>query len=68
MSFAQQPSMTATTQIPYSNLTTIPIHVTVNTDPLQQMKDFVKSFNGNPTDDVTKWLDSIIHYFDIAQI
>ncbi|CAF4972289.1 unnamed protein product, partial [Rotaria socialis] len=32
------------------------------------MKDFVKSFNGNPTDDVTKWLDSIIHYFDIAQI
>ncbi|CAF2143978.1 unnamed protein product [Rotaria magnacalcarata] len=67
-SFAQQPSMTATTQIPYSNLTTIPIHVIVNTDPLQQMKDFVKSFNGNPTDDVTKWLDSIIHYFDIAQI
>ncbi|CAF5152331.1 unnamed protein product, partial [Rotaria socialis] len=47
--------MTATTQIPYSNLTTIPIHVIVNTDPLQQMKDFVKSFNGNPTDDVTKW-------------
>ncbi|CAF3858938.1 unnamed protein product [Rotaria magnacalcarata] len=26
------------------------------------------SFNGNPTDDVTKWLDSIIHYFDIVQI
>ncbi|CAF4947433.1 unnamed protein product [Rotaria sp. Silwood1] len=32
------------------------------------MKDFVKPFNGNPNDDVIKWLKSIVHYFDIAQI
>ncbi|CAF3262391.1 unnamed protein product [Rotaria sp. Silwood2] len=32
------------------------------------MKDFVKPFNGNPNDDIIKWLESIVHYFGIAQI
>ncbi|CAF3133923.1 unnamed protein product [Rotaria socialis] len=43
-----------TTQLPYSNVTTTPIHIIINTDPLQQMKDFVKPFNGNPSDDIIK--------------
>ncbi|CAF2847699.1 unnamed protein product [Rotaria sp. Silwood2] len=63
----QQPTTTIT-QLPYSNVNTTPIHIIVNTDPLQQMKDFVKPFNGNPNDEVIKWLESIVHYFDIAQI
>ncbi|CAF0917660.1 unnamed protein product [Rotaria sordida] len=66
-SVVQQPT-TTTAQLPYSNMTMAPIHVIINTDPLQQMKDFVKPFNGNPNDDVTKWIESIVHYFDIAQI
>ena len=63
----QQP-MSTITQLPYSNVNTTPIHIIVNTDPLQQMKDFVKPFNGNPNDDIIQWLESIVHYFDIAQI
>lgn len=41
--------------------------VIVNTDPLQQMKDFVKVFHGNSDEDVYKWLESIVHYFNVAQ-
>jgi hypothetical protein len=66
-SFIHQPKTTMT-QAPHSTVSTTPIHIIVNTDPLQQMKDFVKPFNGNPNDDVMKWIESIIHYFDIAQV
>jgi len=64
--FLHQPTTTVT-QLPNSTSTT-PIHIIINTDPLQQMKDFVKPFNGNSTDDVTKWIESIVHYFDVAQV
>ncbi|CAF3808284.1 unnamed protein product [Rotaria sp. Silwood1] len=49
----QRPTTTIT-QLPYSNVNMTPIHIIVNTDPLQQMKDFVKPFNGNPNNDVIK--------------
>ena len=64
--FVHQPT-TAMAQLPHSTVSTTPIHIIINTDPLQQMKDFVKPFNGNLNDDVTKWIESIVHYFDIAQ-
>ncbi|CAF4129648.1 unnamed protein product [Rotaria magnacalcarata] len=63
-SFAQQPSMKATTHMPYSNLTTRPIHVIVNTDPLQQMKD-IQQF-----DQRKQQLNEpvIKYYYDIADL
>jgi hypothetical protein len=45
-----------------------PIQYVLNIDPLQQMKDFVKPFLGNPEDDATKWLDSIVHFIDIIRL
>jgi hypothetical protein len=45
-----------------------PLHFVINTDPLQQMKDFVKPFHGTDNDDVIKWIESIVHYFDIARL
>ncbi|CAF4467673.1 unnamed protein product [Rotaria socialis] len=48
-----------------------PLHLLTPTTTFDQIyiKDFVEPFNGNhSTDDITKCLDSIIHYFDIAQI
>ncbi|CAF4225300.1 unnamed protein product [Rotaria sordida] len=48
---------------------TIPsIQYVINIDPLQQMKDFVKPFFGNPEDDAFKWLASIAHFFDIVRL
>ncbi|CAF2814540.1 unnamed protein product [Rotaria sp. Silwood2] len=48
---------------------TIPsIQYVINIDPLQQMKDFVKPFFGNPEDDASKWLASIAHFFDIIRL
>lgn len=57
--------------IDYNQPLTIPSTTTqfiINTDPLQHMKDFVKPFYGNPDDDTGKWIESIIHYFDIARL
>jgi len=45
-----------------------PMQYVVNIDPLQQMKDFVKPFFGNPEDDVSKWLAIINHFFDIIRL
>lgn len=45
-----------------------PIQYVINIDPLQQMKDFVKPFHGNPDDDATKWRDNIVHFFDIVRL
>lgn len=44
------------------------IQYVLNIDPLQQMKDFVKPFFGNPENDATKWLDSIVHFIDIIRL
>jgi hypothetical protein len=44
------------------------IQYVINIDPLQQMKDFVKPFFGNPEDDASKWLASINHFFDIIRL
>jgi predicted nucleic acid-binding OB-fold protein len=49
-------------------VTATPTHIVINTDPLQQMKDFVKPFYGNSNDDVVKWVESIVHYFDVARV
>jgi acylphosphatase len=60
------PQLTST--VSHSNLSTTSIHVVINTDPFQQMKDFVKPFNGSPNVDVMNRTESIIHCFDITQI
>lgn len=44
------------------------IQYVVNIDPLQQMKDFVKPFYGNSEEDASKWVDSIVHFFDIIRL
>ena len=44
------------------------MQVIVNTDPLQQMKEFVKPFNGKPDENVYKWLESIVHYFEVVKL
>ena len=49
-----------------SNITSI--QYVVNIDPLQQMKDFVKPFYGNSEEDASKWIDSIVHFFDIIRL
>ena len=36
-----------------------------NVDPLQQMKDYMKSSSGNAKDDVIRRIDSRTHFFDI---
>lgn len=46
----------------------MPMHVVVNSDPLQQMKEFVKPFHGRDQDDVHKWLESITHYFSVTRL
>lgn len=50
------------------NIPSTPAHFIISTDPLQQMKDFVRPFYGNPEDDIGKWIESITHYFDIARL
>jgi hypothetical protein len=60
---------TTTTQLsPNISSSTIPVHFVINADPLQQMKDFVKPFLGNRNDDVNKWIENIVHYFDIVRL
>lgn len=44
------------------------MQVVMSTDPLQQMKDFVKPFYGNREEDVYKWIESITHYFNVARL
>lgn len=61
----QQQQHTLTTTIS-PNMT--PVQVMVTTDPLQQMKDFVKPFHGHMEEDVHKWIESIVHYFNIAKL
>ena len=56
-------------EVPIINdMKTTTMQVVVNTDPLQQMKDFVKSFHGNSEEDVYKWIESIVHYFNVAKL
>ena len=55
-------------EISTTDSNTTKVQVIVNTDPLQQMKDFVKPFYGNPDEDVYKWLESIVHYFNVARL
>jgi len=54
--------------VDHNSITATPMHIVINTDPLQQMKDFVKPFFGNSNDDVIKWIESIVHYFAIARV
>lgn len=49
-------------------VTTTTTKVVVGTDPLQQMKDFVRPFHGESNEDVHMWIESIVHYFDVAQL
>ena len=44
------------------------IQYVINLDPLRQMKEFVKPFNGNSDDDPVKWIDSINHFFDVVRL
>ena len=45
-----------------------PLHFVINVDPLQQMKDFVKPFSGSTNENVTKWIESVIHFFDVLRL
>lgn len=44
------------------------IQYIINIDPLQQMKDLVKPFYGNPEEDAMKWIDDINHFFDVIRL
>ena len=63
--FSQHPVTTTFQQPSFTSPFTPPIQVVVKPDPLQQIKDFIKSFAGNDNEDVRKWVESISHVFDI---
>ncbi|CAF1605405.1 unnamed protein product [Didymodactylos carnosus] len=67
-SFDRNPLSTIPPLSSCTSIATTPMHFIINTDPLQQMKDFVKPFYGKSDDDVDKWIESIIHYFDVARL
>ncbi|CAF1577031.1 unnamed protein product, partial [Didymodactylos carnosus] len=37
-------------------------------NPLHDMKDFVKPFYGSSKENAKTWLDDVIHYFDVSQL
>lgn len=37
-------------------------------EPLEQMKEFIKTFYGNPQNDATKSFDSIVNFFNIIRL
>lgn len=53
---------------PSATVTTSAVQYVINIDPLQQMKDFVKPFNGSSEVDPRRWLDSITNFFDIVRL
>ena len=61
-------SMNTPRQLVTNNSIIPSIQYVINIDPLQQMKEFVKSFSGNSEDDASKWLASINHFFDIIRL
>ncbi|CAF1414737.1 unnamed protein product [Adineta ricciae] len=61
-------SMNIPRQLATNNSTIPSIQYVINIDPLQKMKEIVKSFSGNPEDDASKWLASINHFFGIIRL